>query len=164
MNIFKKTNNFFNKLNVTSFIIIMTIITYVLNILLVYIVFKATNVRPRDSYGAVKISLLGLLSPIIIGPWIETVLFQGLIFYIFSTTKTLNRPVIKILISSLFFGLYHIFYGPYYAIISFFSGIIFAYSYLLYEKKNSSPIKVTALIHAGNNALALFLPIIIRNL
>lgn len=164
MNIFKKTNNFFNKLNVTSFIIIMTIITYVLNILLVYIVFKTTNVRPRDSYGAVKISLLGLLSPIIISPWIETVLFQGLIFYIFSTTKNLNRPIIKVLVSALFFGSFHSVYNLYYAISAFVAGIIFAYSYLLYEKKNISPIKVTALIHAGNNTLAFFLPLLITKL
>ncbi len=31
-------------------------------------------------------------------------------------------------------------------------------------KKNSSSIKVTALIHAGNNAIVAFLPIIITKL
>lgn len=164
MNISKKINNFFDKLNVTSFILIMTIITYALNILLAYIILKTTNVRLRDSYGVVKISLLGLLSSIIISPWIETVLFQRLIFYIFSTTKNLNRPVIKVLVSALFFGLFHSVYNLYYAISAFVAGIIFAYSYLLYEKKNSSPIKVTALIHAGNNAIVAFLPIIITKL
>lgn len=164
MKIFKKINNFFDKLNMSSFILIMTIITYALNILLAYIVLKTTNIRPKDSYDVVKISLLGLLSPIIIAPWIETVLFQGLIFYILSTTKNLNRPVIKVFVSALCFGLAHIIYSPYYATIAFFIGIIFAYSYLLYEKKNSNPIKVTALIHAGNNAIAIFLPIIITKL
>lgn len=164
MNIFKKINNFFDKLNVSSFIIIMTIITYALNILFAYIILKTTNVRLRDSYGVVKISLLGLLSSIIISPWIETILFQGLIFYIFSTTKNLNRPVIKVLVSALFFGSFHSVYNLYYTISAFVAGIIFAYSYLLYEKKIISPIKVTALIHAGNNALAIFLPIIITKL
>ncbi|WP_291582877.1 CPBP family intramembrane glutamic endopeptidase [Clostridium sp. UBA6640] len=164
MNIFKKTNNFFDKLNVKLFIVIMTIITYILNILLAGIILKITTVSLGASYGDVKISLLGLLFPLIISPWVETVLFQGLIFYIFSTTKNLNQPVIKVLVSALFFGSFHSVYNLYYAISAFAAGIIFAYSYLLYEKKNSSPIKVTALIHAGNNAIAIFLPIIITKL
>lgn len=164
MNIFKKINNFFDKLNVTSFIIIMTIITCILNVAFVNLTFQINNINISDSYGAIKISLLGLLFPLIISPWIETVLFQGLIFYIFSTTKNLNRPVIKVLVSALFFGLLHSVYNLYYAISAFAAGIIFAYSYLLYEKKNISPIKVTALIHTGNNAIAIFLPIIITKL
>ncbi|ARC84061.1 CAAX protease self-immunity family protein [Clostridium argentinense CDC 2741] len=164
MNIFKKINNFFNKLNVIAFIILMTIITYILNILLASIFLKITNVSPSASYGTIEMSITGLIFPLIISPWTETILFQSFIFYIFSNIKKFNYPIVKLLISTLCFGLFHAIYNPYYAISAFAVGIIFAYSYLLYEKKNSSPIKVTALIHAGNNAIAIFLPIIITKL
>ncbi|WP_454052932.1 CPBP family intramembrane glutamic endopeptidase [Clostridium sp. Marseille-Q7071] len=165
MNILKKLHNFFNKLHVMVFIFLMTTIVYILNILFAGIFLKIANMNPRISYGIIEnISIISLISPIFIAPWIETVIFQGFILYLLSNTKNLNRPVIKILVSALSFGLLHLIYNPFYAISAFVAGIIFAYSYLLYEKKNNHPIIVTSIIHAANNALALFLPIIIRNL
>ncbi|MCY4781215.1 CPBP family glutamic-type intramembrane protease [Sphingobacterium sp. UT-1RO-CII-1] len=93
---------------------------------------------------------------VILFPFIETLIFQYLVFYI---GRKLNiKDYLTILLSTLFFALAH-HYNVVYVVVTFFSGFIYAYAFFFLSKKANDLIAFLfiSFLHILNNLLA-FIP------
>lgn len=110
--------------------------------------------------GGAKCSSIGeaIFLGCFIAPFIETLIFQALVFFILSKIKFFKENKIFIVIVSAFlFSLAHN-YSYIYMLNIFFHGLILEYSYLIcYEKKDGFPIFTVMIIHSLYNALSIIL-------
>jgi len=86
---------------------------------------------------------------VIFVPLLETLIFQTVIINLVKKAFP-KLPIISIIISSVLFGLSH-FYSIAYILYTILMGIIFAYSYILSQKKEYNPFLVVFSIHALHN-------------
>jgi len=95
-----------------------------------------------------------ILLLIVVAPLVETLLFQySIIDYI---TTTFKSQSLAILLSAIAFGLTH-YYSQGYIVATFFSGILFAFMFLVFRAKNKSGILCIMAAHALYNLLILLL-------
>ena len=92
---------------------------------------------------------------VILVPIIETLIFQFAIIRLLRVKTRLSSGMI-IFISALAFGLVHYYSIPY-IVLSFATGLIFAYAYLIYLDLKKDAFIVVTVIHGLNNASALAL-------
>lgn len=139
-----------------KFIIIMGLFGFLLNLLLSNISYYILDIDLAAEYHETQeILLFTFLSAVIISPFIETLIFQAMVL---NSLKTHSISLgFKILISALFFGIFHLIYNVIYGICAFIIGIILAYSFVVYERKNQNPIIVVTLIHSLINLLTLII-------
>jgi uncharacterized protein len=94
-------------------------------------------------------------SIIILGPIVETLIYQHGIFRIINAIpQTRKKHVLYILISASVFGLMH-WYDFNYIVFAFTGGVIFAYVYYFYHKSTLKAVGTTILIHSVRNLTAL---------
>nr|WP_244525460.1 CPBP family glutamic-type intramembrane protease [Bacillus sp. 166amftsu] len=100
---------------------------------------------------------------LIIAPFLETILFQKILFFILQITPYISeRNILIILISSIIFGLNHQF-DITYIIAATLMGLVFNYSYFIYQQKNyndsqsMSAFWIVFWIHELHNAIAFFI-------
>lgn len=100
------------------------------------------------SQPVVDSSLQSLLLAVIIGPLLETALFQyGIIV---SLTNTVKSKALAIIISAIAFGLTHL-YSEQYIVATFFSGLLFALLFLVFQEKNRRGFLYVLIIHSAFN-------------
>jgi membrane protease YdiL (CAAX protease family) len=85
-----------------------------------------------------------------IGPFFETYLCQYMPFHYLVKYM---RPRFIILLSALFFGVFHLAYSPLYFVYTFFGGLLFSTAY--YLRLHSRPLLHTTIIHACYNLIGL---------
>ncbi|MCB2291451.1 CPBP family intramembrane metalloprotease [Clostridium sp. CS001] len=157
MSYLSKIHNFFKNLSTPKFIIIMTLLTFVILIpfypILHFLssISKTPNARPL-AYPSLFI--YKVFVGCIIAPICETLTSQTLIIYLVCKIHKLkNNNIIAIFISALLFGLGH-YYSISYMFQTFIVGILLAYSYVLYENKPESPFWVVSAIHSLRNFIS----------
>lgn len=100
----------------------------------------------------------GFIFVILIAPVFETVIFQWLAVegakYVFSKVK-IKHYIFPVLVSAFIFGLNH-YYNFSYMIVTFFSGSIYAFSYILIKKRRENPIVVISIMHALFNLIPFY--------
>lgn len=104
--------------------------------------------KPKNIYEEITIT-------IILGPFIETLIFQAFIFYIVRLFhKWLNNKfaIVYIIISSLAFAFAHI-YSLYYVAYMILPGCLLAYMFYTRKRDDNSPVLSVYLIHLFYNTL-----------
>ncbi|OGU39232.1 MAG: hypothetical protein A2X61_07040 [Ignavibacteria bacterium GWB2_35_12] len=161
-NTLQKTHTFFLQLHIVWFVLIMIPIIFLIRYFFGSIL-CLFNVELVNPWVNIKIHLnlfifILLLVLFIPFAFLETTIFQYLVFKISRKIKYLEKKVIVIiLISSFLFGIAHFSYDIPYQIFAFFNGIPFAYSYFVAEEKKIHPILIVSLIHYLVNVLSLSL-------
>ncbi|MGK0469095.1 CPBP family glutamic-type intramembrane protease [Clostridium sp.] len=158
--IYKNINNYFQGLSTLKFIIIMVLVTGLVIIPFIPLFYLYEKYIGQMG-GADSIKEASLLSTIIvasiIGPIVETFIFQYGIIEILSSIKIFKeKNIIIAIISSLIFGFSHS-YSYLYIFYGFIIGLLLAYSYLIYKKKNFSAFWVIFWIHCIRNTISTIL-------
>ncbi|EQB88443.1 membrane protease YdiL (CAAX protease family) [Clostridium punense] len=166
----RKLHNYLSNISVPKFIFMATIPQLLISIVIIVI---ANGILPmpsdfnKDSITSTANIYNLLITVGIVGPFIETIIFQSFIisiFFCFSETKRLK--IISIICSSLIFGFIHylntknssISWSIFYGLRSGLFGVILSYTYVLYYSKTNTKMKAilyTFLVHALNNSLAI---------
>lgn len=114
----------------------------------------------ENTDGLLKIFMAGS----IIGPFLETALFQYLpitLFYKYVNDKSIVNIYILIVLSSLVFGFTHN-YNVLTIIDATFAGIVFSRIFIFFRNQNKSGFFYTFLIHALFNTYAFILDDVLR--
>ncbi len=158
----RQLHEFLWKASTPRFIGLMVFIGYAFNFASINFIYFFTKVNPVSSWGNVSdnIGAFSFISSTIISPYIETLVFQAFVIEILCKKVYNNKT--KMLLSAACFGLLHLVYSPFYSISAFVVGIIFAYSYILYKKKEQNPILVVTIIHGSINAISLIVSQLIK--
>lgn len=91
---------------------------------------------------------------VILAPVLETLIVQyGIIDFTLSKFKS---NTLAIILSAIVFGLFH-FYSAQYMVATFFSGVLFAFIYLIFKAKNGRPILFVTVLHASYNLFLLIM-------
>lgn len=99
---------------------------------------------------------LAFFFAVVIAPFIETIIFQGLPFIVIR--KLLGRDVYKVGLMSLFFGILHFSkIAPVLSILNGLAGgVLLAYCYVFYVKKSYlRALLMTTFVHAAHNFIIL---------
>lgn len=145
------------KLNPFAFILITTILSFILIIPidLILIIFDIGE----NTIGALNYenySVLGLfISVVIIVPVTET--FLGQVLPIKLTQKIIGnkRNTITVFISAILFSLMHFVYSPWYCLLMFPMGILLANTYIIFQKRQESSFWVTTGVHSLRNLIGI---------
>lgn len=158
--IFKKINNYLKGLSTIKFIIIMVLLTFLVIIPFLPLFYLYENYI-GEMGGPVDLETGTLLFKVIHGsilaPIIETLIFQYAVIEILNAVKILKEKNIAIvIISAVLFGISHS-YSYLYVFYAFIIGLLLAYSYLTYKKKNFSAFWVVFWIHCMRNTISTIL-------
>jgi len=95
-----------------------------------------------------------ILLLVILAPVLETLIVQyGIIDF---TLTKFKSNTLAIILSAVGFGLFH-YYSAQYMVATFFSGILFAFIYLIFKTKNGRPILFVSVLHALYNLFLLIM-------
>lgn len=154
----KSLANFNNKMKQLSpfmFVITITICTYLILIPFSLVEYSCQIPTTKTISQASFLGKIILAS--IIGPLIETLIFQHLIIeIIYKIPKIKNTNFIAIIISSLSFALTHS-YNITYIIYTFIIGLLLAYAFVIYREKSFSSFWIVTLIHSLRNTITTLL-------
>lgn len=162
MSLLKNLNKFFQSLSQIHFIIIMSLLSNLIMALLtpVSIMYEKYigpigNPSSKIHNFSIYVFLILILSPIL-----ETLIFQvGTIKILRHINKCKNNNVIIIFISAIFFGISHR-YSLFYMFATFILGLLFSYSFIIYERKSQSAFFTVFWIHSFRNFIALLTSIL----
>lgn len=132
---------------VAVFVVLKLLVSYLFSVLSVK--FLARPIMADFPDLGTKVQTF--ISIVLLGPVVETYLFQQLFFEHLS--KYLKKGVI-VVVSSVVFGLCHV-YNPVYSVYAFFSGLLLSASYCF--RINRYPYLITLAIHCIYNLLAFLL-------
>ncbi|MDF1616779.1 CPBP family intramembrane glutamic endopeptidase [Petrocella sp. FN5] len=154
MKYINKLDIYLRSLPTAKFILIMTLISFIVdNILLILLELLMKKDVGGPELEEIPIVLLFLFVVIIV-PIIETFIFQYIIIRILKKINFLkNRMVLVMFISAVVFGASHT-YSIYYMFITFITGILLAYTFVVYEDKKVSAFWVTTAIHGLINGVS----------
>lgn len=153
MKYINKLDIYLRSLPTAKFILIMTLISFIVdNILLILLELLMKKDVGGPEFEEIPIVLLFLIVVIIV-PIVETFIFQYLIIRILKKINFLkNRMVLVMFISAVVFGASHT-YSIFYMFITFISGLLLAYAFIVYEDKKASAFWVTMAIHGLMNGV-----------
>lgn len=138
-----------------SFIIVMSLVSLFAKMILAILFFLFQIEIPVDDFQEWNVPLF-IIFLLFIGPIIETLLAQTGIIYLCTKYFKLNNWI-AVIISATVFALGH--YSSWITILfAFSSGLIYAYSFVIYREKNFSPTLMVIILHVIRNvpgALAL---------
>jgi membrane protease YdiL (CAAX protease family) len=96
-----------------------------------------------------------IVEAVIIGPLIETFIFQKGLYYLLSNSTVLKqRKIVIMVIGAIIFGLLH-FYSLSYVIFNIFTGFLFMFAYIIKLYKN--PYWFVVILHGLMNLFAIFI-------
>lgn len=153
MKYINKLDMYLRSLSTAKFILIMTLVSYIVIIPLALMAFFIKLYVGGPELEEIPLVLFFLIV-VIIGPIWETLVYQLLIIRFlkkFSFFK--NRKLLIIVISAMFFALAHV-YSIYYVFVGFMMGCLLAYSFVIYEDKKVSAFWVTMAIHGLRNGIS----------
>lgn len=134
------------KKNLNNSIVFYILVPFLINF--IYILFDKkgfdSEVLKYTSTFAKDLSVLGIINIIIMAPLCEEIFFRG---FIFSKLRSVHKPIIAILLSSLFFSIVH---GTFVQQSTVWvNGIV--YSYFYYKTGN---LRMSILAHFLNNLIS----------
>lgn len=147
---------FLLRINIITFIAIALFVIIVVNVALINLPFlENVNVAETMDLFESATPFEVLFLAIIIGPLFETAIFQMVVIFIsksiFNTVK-LRHYIYPVIASALTFGIVH-FYSLQYFIIGSLSGLVYAFAYILLQKRRENAFFVIALIHSIYNLI-----------
>jgi membrane protease YdiL (CAAX protease family) len=148
-------DKYFRDLGKKKFIVAMVIISYIIIVPLIPLTMML-DVKNIGGPEAVKESpvMIEFLVVVLLAPFIETLIFQTIIFNILNKFEFFKkRAVIVIILSALAFGSAHG-YSLIYVVMGTLMGFVLAYAYHIYIEKPESPYKIVTIIHSVRNLLA----------
>jgi uncharacterized protein len=156
----KYYNNFIARLSrqkTARLIFYVITIDVIITIIFSYILFPSHTAGPEYE------SLIeGFFIAVLVGPFIETMLFQHLIIkniLKWGTTATL----VSCLASAILFAISH-YYSWQYILKTFISGLLFASLYLIISHKRQNPVLIVSIAHAIYNCIGLMVDILSNTL
>jgi hypothetical protein len=153
MSINKKIQDYLNNISDYSYILIMVMFAWMADVLtgLYANIFNIPFKRLQfDVSPILMFILVG-----IVGPIIETYLFQVVLIYFLKKVNYLNNnKALLVIVASIIFGVLHN-YSYDYIIFGFLFGMILNYSYLIYKNKTLSSFIIALTIHIIYNILVL---------
>jgi len=153
MKYINKLDTYLRSLPTAKFILVMTLISYIVVILIAIMVFFMKIDIDGPEVEEVPVVLLFLIFVIII-PIFETFIYQFLIIRLLKKFNFFkSRKLLVVLISAVFFGTGHI-YSIYYVFFTFVLGLPLAYAFIIYEDKKVSAFWVTTAIHGLINGVS----------
>ncbi|NMA57468.1 MULTISPECIES: CPBP family intramembrane glutamic endopeptidase [Clostridium] len=160
----RKVNSYLSSLSPIKFIIVMTALTYLIIIPFIPLFYLAEKHIGPMGGAAEDINQLSFIGKILIAsilaPLLETLVFQyGVIEVLDFINFSKYRQAILIVISSIAFGMSHC-YSVIYMVYGFLIGLVLAYSYMLYKKKDFSAFGVVFWIHCLRNTISTLLYLI----
>jgi hypothetical protein len=157
----KASDAYFERLSPASFILVMTGASFLIRLIPVtafflFIYFRSglagiesfKHQGPLLDHSSIPEQFI---FAVIFAPLFETFLNQWLVIRGLRKIRPLalgNSTLV--ILSALFFGLMHT-YDLHYVMNTFFVGLVLAYAFIVYERKNSSPFRVVCTIHACIN-------------
>jgi len=154
----KDIDEYFRCVPTYKFIILMVLLSYIVVVPLIplSILFDIDDMGGADAIRESS-PIMEFVLVVIIAPFLETLLFQTSIFYVFNKFSFFkSRSLIVIILSALAFGMAHN-YSLLYIMFGFLMGLVLAYAYHIYLEKLESSYKVVTLIHSIRNLLAFVL-------
>jgi len=153
MKYINKLDMYLRSLPTAKFILVMTLISYIVSYILYILLVLLMKVdMGRPEFEKIPIVLLFLFVAII-APIVETFIFQYLIIRILKKINFFkNRMVLVMFISAVVFGASHT-YSIFYMFMTFISGLLLAYAFIVYEDKKASAFWVTMAIHSFKNSI-----------
>lgn len=114
---------------------------------------------PEDNFSE-QLWFLDVFNVLILGPIVETIICQALVFYLLSLIHWFNKKKNAIIIvGAILFALIH-FYSISYVIFTAITGGLFMYAYVVkIEKGALAACSIVAILHGLTNLFALFLEI-----
>lgn len=163
MKMIYRINNYLKNLSTIRFIIIIVLLTFLIFIPLSPL-FDLYEEYVGEMGGPVDLVSGTLLYTVIVGsilaPLIETLIFQYAVIEKLSSIKILKgKNIVVSIISAALFGISHS-YSYLYIFYGFIIGLLLAYAYLIYKKKNFSAFWVVFWIHCIRNTITTILYII----
>ncbi|WP_029687890.1 CPBP family intramembrane glutamic endopeptidase [Thermoanaerobacter sp. A7A] len=155
MKIYRRIYNYLNNLSDYWYIVIMVILVCFIDVLIgmLAIIFNINFNGPKFDISPIAMLILAG----IVGPILETYLFQVVLLYLLSKINYLNNnKILLIIIASMIFGIGH-HYSFSYIIFGFLAGLIFNYSYLIYKNKTMSSFAIVLSIHSIYNIIMIVL-------
>ncbi|WP_160692258.1 CPBP family intramembrane glutamic endopeptidase [Clostridium sp. C2-6-12] len=158
--IFERANKYLQGLSTIKFIIVIVLLTYLTFMIFFPLIYLYEEYIGQMG-GPENLNAASVESQIIIGsiigPLIETFIFQYGIIEILSSTKIFKeKNIIIAVISSLLFGISHS-YSYIYMVYAFIIGLLLAYSYFVYRKKGFSAFWIVFIIHGIRNTISTIL-------
>ena len=141
-----------------SFIFIMVLSKYILLIMLMPLfIFMPYQGEIRGPSIIYESPVFAIVLSVLIAPIFETFLFQKSILRLTRKIGYMKERIwLQIFISAFVFGLFH-WYSLIYILQGVLLGLVFAYSYTVFEHKNSSPIWNVVCIHGIGNLISMII-------
>ena len=117
-------------------------------------VFLNPGVDPNELFASMPL-VAGLLLGAVVGPWIETAIFQWAVVRLLRGVLSWSWPAV-ILVSSCLFAAGHP-YSVDYVISTFFGGIVLTYGYALKSEPPANAFLSIWLVHGLSNGVVLLL-------
>ncbi len=152
--ILKKIHAFLVKLPIVWFVLIMIALNFLISLSISFVLVDIFKIdKPHTYIYIIKFPYWLQLIILLPAAFLETIIYVWLVFKILRLIKYFrNNIIIIILISALLFSISH-HDNLNHLIITFFSGVLFAYSYLVAEEKNFSPVLIVTIIHFTFNVI-----------
>lgn len=152
--LFRRLNRFFLKRSYPKQVLLFLLSSYVVLVFFIpiLVIMLATGVNTE---GGPEVSRDKVIELVVIGPILETLVYQYLIIRLFMYfAKSRKYYPCAILISAIAFGLVHT-YNPAYIFFAFFMGLVLAYMYYFYSKEPAKAFWTVALVHGMRNGIAI---------
>ncbi|WP_026895490.1 CPBP family intramembrane glutamic endopeptidase [Clostridiisalibacter paucivorans] len=157
---FNKIHNYLKTLSPVKFIVLIVVFTYLIFIPLIplFYLYEKYIGSMNAPVSITRTSLLAqFITVSIVAPIIETLIFQyGVIEILSSINYFKGKNIIIVIVSALIFGISHS-YSVLYIFFGFIIGLLLAYSYILYKKKDFSAFGVVFWIHCIRNFISFML-------
>lgn len=155
MKILNLINKYLYDLSEKKYIAVMLSLSYIIYIPLIPFF---QNYDIGGPQFLISSSFIGkLINGSLIIPFVETFIFQYLVIELIRTIKKIkDSTFLTIIISAIVFSLSH-YYNVLYIFYSFIMGVLLAYTYILYEKKNYHPFLMVMVIHILRNTITTFI-------
>lgn len=137
--LFKSIHNYLQELSTMRFIITMVLLTYLVIIpfLPLFSLYEKYIGEMGEPINIVTATLLGkIIAGSILASILETLISQYAIIEILSSIKIFKEEnIVIVMVSAVLLGISHP-YSYLYIFYAFIIGLLFAYSYLIYKKRN----------------------------
>lgn len=137
--VFKHIHNYLQELSTMRFIVTMILLTFLVIVpfLPLFSLYEKYIGEMGKPINIVTATLLWkIIDGSILAPILETLIFQYAIIEILNSIKILKeRSIVIVMVSAVLFGISHS-YSYLYIFYAFIIGLLLAYSYLIYKKRN----------------------------
>ena len=157
-----KLYNWWKRLPPLKFIFVTILLSIFLTGPLAYILELSGVTEEEIGYPDIKkLGLLRLIVLVVIaGPVIETFLAQALPVYFTRSFIKRNTSIVAVSLSTILFSLLHSGYSYWYALLMVPSGLLFALTFIVFQRRKPSAFWMTSIVHSSTNLVVVLLSLI----